>query len=69
MDEVSKQSQNVKREMQTKSNGELQSTGQSKLSPHADNLALVNTDPPEQQAYKTAFRPREVVGASNADAP
>ena len=30
---------------------------------HADNLALGNTDPPEQQAGATTFRPREVVGA------
>ena len=29
---------------------------------HADNLALGNTDPPEQQAYTTTFRPLEVVG-------
>ena len=28
---------------------------------HADNLALGNTDPPEQKAYTTTFRPREVV--------
>ena len=28
---------------------------------HADNLALGNTDPPEQQAYTTTLRPREVV--------
>ena len=29
---------------------------------HADNLALDNTDPPEQQAYTTTLLPREVVG-------
>ena len=29
---------------------------------HADNLALGNTDPPEQQAYTTIFRHRKVVG-------
>ena len=50
--------------MQAKNNGELQPTGGSKLCIHADNLlrVLCNTDPPEQQAYTTAFRPREVVG-------
>ena len=54
----------MKREVQAKNNGELQSTGRSKLCTrtHADNLALGNTDPPEQQAYTTVFRPREVVG-------
>ena len=56
--------------------GELQPTDGSKLCTHADNLALGNTDPPEQQAYATTFRPQEVVrppmecgGASNVDAP
>ena len=44
--------------------GELQPTGRSKLCTHAGNLALGNTDPPEQQAYTTTFRPREVVGPS-----
>ena len=29
---------------------------------HADNLALDNTDPPEQKADTTTFRPRMVVG-------
>ena len=62
MDEVSKQNQNVNREMQPKNMGELQPTGRSKLCTHADNLALGNTDPPEQQAYTTTFRPWEVVG-------
>ena len=47
--------------MQPKNMGELQPTGRSKLCTHADNLALGNTAPPEQQAY-TTFRPREVVG-------
>ena len=42
---------------------ELQPTGRLKLRTHADNLALGNTDPPEQQAGATTFRPREVVGA------
>ena len=28
---------------------------------HPDNLALGNTNPPEQQADTTTFRPREVV--------
>ena len=42
--------------------GELQRTGRSKLCIHADNLALGSIDPPEQQAYTTAFRPPEVVG-------
>ena len=42
--------------------GELQPTGRSKRCTHADNLALGNTDPPEQQAYTTSFRPWEVVG-------
>ena len=75
MDVVSTQNQNVKIEMQPKNMGELQPTGRSKLCTHADNLALSNTDPPEQQAYTTTFRPREVVGppmevvASNVDAP
>ena len=59
---ASKQDQNVKREMQPKNMGELQPTGHSKLCTHADNLALGNTDPLEQQAYTTTFRPREVVG-------
>ena len=59
--DVIKQNQNVKREMQPKNMGELQPTGRSKLCTHADNLALGNTDPPEQQAYKTKIRPREVV--------
>ena len=59
---VSKQNQNLKREMQPKNVGELQPTGRSKLCTHADNLALGNTDPPEQQAYTTTFRPWEVVG-------
>ena len=56
--------------------GELQPTDGSKLCTHADNLALGNTDPPEQQAYTTTFRPRgvvgplmEAVGASDVDAP
>ena len=62
LDVVSKQNPNVKREMQPKNMGELQPTGRSKLCTHADNLALGNTDPPEQQAYTTTFRPREVVG-------
>ena len=62
LDVVSKQNQNVKREMQPKNMGELQPTGRSKLCTHADNLALGNTDPPEQQAYTTTFRPWEVVG-------
>ena len=49
--------------MQAENMGELQPTGRSKLLyVHADNLALGNTDPPEQQAYTTTFRPREVVG-------
>ena len=61
LDVVSKQNQNVKREMQPKNMGELQPTGRSKLCTHADNLALGNTDPPEQQACKTTIRPREVV--------
>ena len=67
------QNQNVKREMQPKNMGELQPTGRSKLlrsiyhgmydvTTHADNLALGNTDPPEQQAYTTIFRHRKVVG-------
>ena len=62
LDEVSKQNQNVKRQMQAKNNGELQPTGRSKLSTHADNLALGNTNPPEQQAYTTTLQPREVIG-------
>ena len=62
MDVVSKQNQNVKREMQPKTMGELQPTGRSKLCTHAGNLALVNTDPPEQQACTSTFRPYEVVG-------
>ena len=49
--------------MQPKNMGELQPTGRSKLCTHADNLrALGYADPPEQQAYTTTFRPREVVG-------
>ena len=48
--------------MQPKNMGKLQPTGRSKLCTHADNLALGNTDAPEQQAYTTAFRPPEVVG-------
>ena len=36
--------------------------GRSKLCTHADNLALGDTHLPEQQAYTTTFRPREVVG-------
>ena len=59
---VSKQIQSVKREMQPENMGELQPAGRSKLCTHADNLALGSTDPPEQQAYKTIFRPWEVVG-------
>ena len=43
--------------MQPKNMGELQPTGRSKLCAHADNLALGNTDPPEQQAQTTTFRP------------
>ena len=49
--------------------------GRSKLCTHADNLALGDTHLPEQQAYTTTFRPREVVGppmeavASDVDAP
>ena len=53
---------NMKREMHPKNIEELQPTGRTKLCTHADNLALGNTDPPEQQAYTTTFRPREVVG-------
>ena len=56
------QNPNVKREVQAKNNGELQPTGRSKLSTHADNLALGNTNPPEQQAYTTTLQPREVIG-------
>ena len=48
--------------MQAKNDGEMQPADRSKLSTHADNLALVNPDPPEQQADMTTFRPREVVG-------
>ena len=48
--------------MQPKNMGELQPTARSKLCTHADNLALGNADPPEQQAYTTTFRPWEVVG-------
>ena len=48
--------------MQAKNDGEMQPSDRSKLSTHADNLALVNPDPPEQQADMTTFRPREVVG-------
>ena len=48
--------------MQSENDGELQPKGRSTLCAHADNLALGNTDPPEQQADRTAFRPREVVG-------
>ena len=62
LDVLSKQNQNVKREKQPKNMGGLQPMGCSKLCTHADNLALGNTDPPEQQAYTTIFRPREVVG-------
>ena len=61
MDVVSKQNQNMKIEIQPKNIEELQPTGRSKLCTHVDNLALGNTDPPEQQAYKTKIRPREVV--------
>ena len=62
MDVVSKLNQNVKREMKQKNMRELQPMGRSKPCTHADNLALGNTDPPEQQACKT-FRPRrEIVG-------
>ena len=61
MDAVSKQNQNVNIEKQPKNMGELQPTGRSKLCTHADNLALGNTDPPEQQAH-TTFLLREVVG-------
>ena len=42
--------------------GELQLTGRSKLRTYANNLAFDNTNPPEQQAYTTTFRPREAVG-------
>ena len=41
---------------------ELQPTGRLKLRTHADNLALGNTDPPEQQAHTKTYRPRQVVG-------
>ena len=47
--------------MQSRNMGELQPTGRSKRCTHADNLALGNTDAPEQQAYTTTLRPREVV--------
>ena len=59
---VSKQNQNLKREMQPKNVGELQLADRSKLCTHADNLGLGNTDPPGQQADTTIFRPPEVVG-------
>ena len=59
---MSKQNQNVKREIQAKNIAELQPTGRPKVCTHADDLALGNTDPPEQQADTTTFRPREVVG-------
>ena len=59
---VSKQNQNVKREMQPKNMGELQPTGRSELLTQADIVAFGNTDPPEQQAYTTTFGPREVFG-------
>ena len=61
--------------MKAKNNGVLQPKDRSKLCTHADNLALGNRNPPEQQADTTAVRPREVVGppggggASNVDAP
>ena len=61
MDEVSKQNPNVKKEIQAKNNEELQPTGRSKLCTHADNIALGNTSPTQQQAY-TTFRPLDVVG-------
>ena len=61
LDEVSKQSKREKT-LQAENNGELQTTGCSKLYTHADNLALGNPDPPEQQADTTAIRPRDVVG-------
>ena len=48
--------------MQAKNMGELQYTGLSKRCTRGDNVALGNTDLPEQQAYTTTFRPREVVG-------
>ena len=59
---MSTHNQNVTGELQAKNNGELQSTGRSKPCTRAENLALGNTNPPEQQADKTTFRPREVVG-------
>ena len=50
--------------MQPKNMGKLQPAGRSKLKlcTHADNLALGNTDSPEQKAYTTTFRPSEVFG-------
>ena len=48
--------------MQANNNGDVQPTGRSKLCTHANNLAIGNTDPPEQQADTTIRRPREVVG-------
>ena len=48
--------------MQANNNGDVQPTGRSKLCTHANNLAIGNTDPPEQQADTTAIRPRDVVG-------
>ena len=48
--------------MQLKNMGELQPMRRSSLCTHADNPALGNTDPLDQQACATIFRPREVVG-------
>ena len=50
--------------MHAKNNGELQPTGRSKLLTvrTCTHAALGNTDPPQQQADTTTFRPREVVG-------
>ena len=73
-DEVSEQNKTVKRETQAKNNGEqkcrrkitesctLGAVQNYRVCTHADNLALGNTGPPEQQADTMTIRPREVVG-------
>ena len=63
-DEVFKQNRKVKIQMQAKNNARAATYGPFKTTActHANNLALGNVDPPEQQAYVTTCRPREVVG-------